>query len=114
MAEGQGPGKSLAQQLWGAEVLLGADVVYDPPATSALVVLVAQLLRHGRARAFYLAIEKRVYFSTATLRPEVAAYPQFLDDCVSRGLLVEQIDLLEVPVHFDYVRSRFYELVSIK
>lgn len=103
--------------LWGAQVLLAADVIYDAVAAEALVGLVARLLSsnqgNGRAEALYLALEKRVYFSAATLKPEVAAYPQFLEDCQRHGLSVAPVDLTSVPVHFDYVRSRFYELVVV-
>lgn len=98
--------------LWAAEVLLAADVIYDAAAADAFAKLAARLLK-GNAKALYMSLEKRVYFSSATLKPEVAAYPQFLEDCDRLGLHVEPIDLSTVPVHFKYVRSRFYELVKI-
>lgn len=98
--------------LWAAEVLLAADVIYDAAAADAFAKLAARLLK-GNAKALYMSLEKRVYFSSATLKPEVAAYPQFLEDCHLLGLHVEPIDLSTVPVHFKYVRSRFYELVKI-
>lgn len=98
--------------LWDAEVLLAADVIYDAAAAEAFAKLAARLLK-GNAKVLYMSLEKRIYFSSATLKPEVQAYPQFLEDCAALGLHVEQIDLSEIPVHFDYVRSRFYELVMI-
>lgn len=98
--------------LWAAEVLLAADVIYDAAAAEAFAKLAARLLK-GNAKVLYMSLEKRVYFSSATLKPEVQAYPQFLEDCAALGLHVEQIDLSEIPVHFDYNRSRFYELVMI-
>ena len=98
--------------LWAAEVLLAADVIYDAAAADAFAKLAARLLK-GNAKTLYMSLEKRVYFSSATLKPEVAAYPQFLEDCDRLGLHVEPIDLSTVPVHFKYVRSRFYELVKI-
>eukprot|EP00438_Fugacium_kawagutii_P019844 Skav227939 [mRNA] locus=scaffold146:499179:501545:+ [translate_table: standard] len=98
--------------LWAAEVLLAADVIYDAAAAEAFAKLAARLLK-GNAKVLYMSLEKRVYFSSATLKPEVQAYPQFLEDCATLGLHVEQIDLSEIPVYFDYVRSRFYELVMI-
>lgn len=105
------------KMLWEAEVLLAADVVYDAPAAEALATLAGRLLGGqaggGAAKALYLALEKRVYFSAATLRPEVAAYPQFLEDCAKHKLAVTPVDLTGIPVHFDYVRSRFYELVVV-
>ena len=98
--------------VWSADVLLAADVIYDAAAAEAFAKLVAQLLKRN-AKVLYMSLEKRVYFSSATLKAEVAAYPQFLEDCAALGLAVEQIDLSTVPVHFNYVRSRFYELVQI-
>ena len=98
--------------LCAAELLLAADVIYDAAAADAFAKLAARLLK-GNAKALYMSLEKRVYFSSATLKPEVAAYPQFLEDCDRLGLHVEPIDLSTVPVHFKYVRSRFYELVKI-
>merc|ERR1712072_79320 len=79
----------------------------------ALAALTEQLLCDGEAEALFLALEKRVYFSAATLQAEVAAYPQFLEECATRGLAVQRVDLSSVPVHFDYVRSRYYELVTV-
>lgn len=106
------PGSDVGRLLWSAEVLLAADVVYDAPSAASLAKLVAALLR-GSAEALYMALEKRVYFSAATLQPEVTAYPQFLEDCAALRLHVQPLELLQVPVHFGYVRSRFYELVVI-
>ncbi|CAE7199749.1 Slc24a1, partial [Symbiodinium sp. KB8] len=65
------------------------------------------------ATTLYMSLEKRVYFSATTLKSEVSVYPQFLDDCALLGLEVAKIDLSEIPVHFKYLRSRFYELVAI-
>ena len=98
--------------LWAAEVLLAADVIYDAVAAEAFAKLAAKLLNRN-ANVLYMSLEKRVYFSSATLKPEVAAYPQFLEDCAALGLQVEPVDLSSIPVHFNYVRSRFYELVMI-
>ncbi|CAE8706302.1 unnamed protein product, partial [Polarella glacialis] len=103
----------VGELLWDAEVLLAADVVYDAAAAEALVALTAKLLRKGRAKALYMSLEKRIYFSAATLQAEVAAYPQFLEDCAALGLRVEPVDLSTVPVHFSYVRSRFYDMVVV-
>jgi len=112
-AEGPSSDDDVGRLLWGAEILLAADVVYDVPGAEKLAALVDALLHQGSAQALYLAVEKRVYFSAVTLRAEVTAYPQFIEDCVARGLKVDQVDLLDVPVYFGYVRSRFYELVVI-
>jgi len=102
-----------AADLWRAEILLAADVLYDPPGAEALALLSALLLKEGAAEAMYMSVEKRIYFSAATLQPEVAAYPQFLDDSRRHGLVIENINLSEIPVYFGYVRSRFYELVKL-
>lgn len=110
------PGKEAVAlgPLWAAEVLLGADVVYDNAGAEALVGCVHTLLTRGSAEVLYLAIEKRIYFSAATLRAEVMAYPHFLEACSARGLEVDPIELSAVPVHFEYTRSRFYELVAVR
>ena len=102
----------MEDDVWAAEVLLAADVIYDAAAAEAFAKLAAKLL-NTKAERLYMSLEKRVYFSSATFKPEVAAYPQFLEDCAALGLEVEPVDLSSVPVHFNYVRSRFYELVTI-
>ncbi|CAJ1357228.1 unnamed protein product, partial [Effrenium voratum] len=99
-------------EVWQCEVLLAADVIYDAEAAASFAQLASQLLKK-RARALYLSLEKRVYFSSTTLKPEVAAYPQFWEDCEALGLNVESVDLSSIPVHFNYLRSRFYDLVVI-
>ncbi|CAE7274818.1 Mettl22 [Symbiodinium natans] len=106
------PKEGHAGDVWAAEVLLAADVIYDAAAAHSFAQLVASLLK-TKATALYMSLEKRIYFSATTLKSEVSVYPQFLDDCALLGLEVEVIDLSEIPVHFKYLRSRFYELVAI-
>ena len=50
-------------------------------------------MKQGSSQVLYLAVEKRVYFSMASLQPEVTAYPQFLDACrlLSMNFGCEQI-----------------------
>ena len=60
--------------VWSADVLLAADVIYDAAAAEAFAKLVAQLLKRN-AKVLYMSLEKRVYFSSATLKAEVAAIP---------------------------------------
>merc|ERR1712216_305530 len=103
----------VSDMLWASKVLIAADVIYDASSTEAFASLVEKLLKRGAAEVLHLAVEKRVYFSAATLQAEVVAYPQFLEECAMRDLVVKQVDLTSVPVHFDYVRSRYYELVTV-
>jgi len=99
-------------------VALCADVLYDPVATGHLCVVLHNFLRPSGCgkewnRVAYIAVEERVYFSTATLKPEVQELPEFIEKMKALGCNLRFLDLMEVPVHFNYRRSRWYKLMEI-
>eukprot|EP00397_Hematodinium_sp_SG-2012_P056758 GEMP01070353.1.p1 GENE.GEMP01070353.1~~GEMP01070353.1.p1 ORF type:complete len:243 (+),score=58.37 GEMP01070353.1:275-1003(+) len=94
-------------------VALCADVLYEASATELLADRLIEFLAHGCARVAYVAIEERVYFSAATLQPEVQELPAFLEKMSRGGCCVRFLDLMEVPIFFNYRRSRYYKVLEI-
>eukprot|EP00397_Hematodinium_sp_SG-2012_P064614 GEMP01091739.1.p1 GENE.GEMP01091739.1~~GEMP01091739.1.p1 ORF type:complete len:110 (+),score=23.11 GEMP01091739.1:154-483(+) len=60
-----------------------------------------------------LQCTERVYFSAATLQPEVQELPAFLEKMSRGGCCVRFLDLMEVPIFFNYRRSRYYKVLEI-
>ncbi|GAB5355655.1 hypothetical protein AAMO2058_000224100 [Amorphochlora amoebiformis] len=104
-------GEVREEEMKGLQLVLAADVVYDPRLTDALAHLLDRVVTTGVVAI--VSAEKRVYFSENTLKQEVYEWPRFIDLVKLGGLKVETVNVASLPQHIPYQRNRFLEIVRI-
>ncbi|OQR72187.1 methyltransferase protein 22-like [Tropilaelaps mercedesae] len=97
------------------DVIFASDVIYSGEITEALMAFVKRLLQRTEdaAKEFYLALERRLNFTTEALAISCPAYEHFLEVCQQLELSRELLDISQLPEYFEYERSKYLELHRI-